>query len=411
MGYSYLHVNTKHLASANTSEYTINLQEPLKHVTHVEVVSFSTQNDFHNVNENNNEFKFLFRGAVLDDREPTGVGNFHAIYDLHFSIEPDFYTHEEMIEAMMASMADSPFAYPAGQTDLSLGVVLRPDLSVYADEFSAGTFPPGSDVKLVRISISLKQGKTVITIDTPPGGADLINYGFMTYNFSELKEFEASIYHRLGFSRDQIFFQENDYNTNADLLDQAVATTYKFNSANDFAVHEHSLPANNAIYVSVSAETTYEKRIFIFKKCFVLGSTSGRNIKNSKGLAYETHQALHVFSDLVIDYQTTSENYRQIGRAEQTNLLVRVPIEVNRASWIHYISREQETVHSVNKSYFSSFKLMMTSTHSNKPFKRDAFQPFAITLKFTTKDDEDEPNIRQYESSERGQVRTQYERV
>ena len=53
----------------------------------------------------------------------------------------------------------------------------------------------------------------------------------------------------------------------------------------------------------------------------------------------------------------------------------------------------------------------MRSTHSNKPFLTNAFNSFAITLKFTTKDDQDEPNIRQYESIERGSMRTQYERV
>tara|TARA_B110000971_G_C19966826_1_gene480636 strand:+ start:130 stop:1383 length:1254 start_codon:yes stop_codon:yes gene_type:complete len=417
MGYKYLHVNTKHLPTTKTSSYRINLQEPIKHATHVEVVAFSTQNDFYNVHEKNNRFQFLFRGPNLDT-SLTITENAHAIYDMNFSINPDFYTHEDMVDAINNSMQESVYAIP-GQTDFELGVVLRPDLTTNGLQ-QANDFPPGSPVKTVRILFSINAGKTIVKIDHEDGaGTDLINYGFMSYFEYEVFEFESSIYRRLGFTRDQIFFTDSYYGQNSELLEQVNTngdpqSLVKFNTKYDVISHEGGKSGGkfdpSDKYVSVSSVSTDGEKYRTFEKCFALASLT-RNFAYSKGLAWETHEALHLYSDLVSDFETTSHNYKNIGRSEQTNLLVRIPVDVNRASWIHYISREQEAVHSLNKSYFSSFNISLTSTHSKTHFTSDAYQSFAFTLKFTTKDEEVEPNIRQYESSERGQVRTQYERV
>ena len=97
------------------------LEQPLQHVTHVEVIAFSTQNDFYNVHENNSEFKFLFRGPNLDPTLVPEDSN-HNIYDMTFDIAPNWYTHEGLVDAANQSMLNSLYADP-GQTDISTGVI------------------------------------------------------------------------------------------------------------------------------------------------------------------------------------------------------------------------------------------------------------------------------------------------
>jgi hypothetical protein len=408
MGYQYLHVNTRHLPTSDTSSYNITLEKPLKNVTHVEVMSFSTQNDFFNIHKDNNEFKFLFRGGNLD----TTLTDTHAIYDMSFSIKPAFYTHTELVDKMNTVMNESDYA-DAGQTDISLGVVLRPDLSIF--DGASGDFPIGSVAKKVRIRFSVSNGKTVITVDTPPAEpAQAINYGFMSYYFKDIDEFENSIYRRLGFKKNQVFFQAESYNTNEELLEQTIVTaTVKFNANYDLLAHTGgNILGNEFVYVSNANLPKDElQKLFIYEKCFQLASPQ-RSIKSSHGLGWETHEALIISSDLVDDYQSTTHNYKDTGRAEQTNQLIKVPVTTNRASWIHYISRESEAIHVISKSYIQSIKLTMKSIHSTKTFQTNEFNSFAITLRFTIKNDEDsDASIRQYESYQRGAIQTQNERV
>jgi hypothetical protein len=410
MGYKYLHVNTSHLPTQSTSSYNIMLEQPLQHVTHVEVIAFSTQNDFYNVHEKNSEFKFLFRGPNLDTTLVPEDSN-HTIYDMTFDIAPNWYTHEGLVDAANQSMLNSLYADP-GQTDISTGVILRPNLTTYL----AGGFPAGSVAKKVKIRFSASEGRTVVICETIPGETNNINYGFMSHTYANRDEFSSSIYHRMGFKSNQVFFQDDVYASNGHLFNNLRPTTdVQFNSIYDLAYHTHSEDSfvDKDDFVSIHTGATVSRVHAVlntYDKCFGLGSVS-RNTKSSGMLAWETHEALHISSDIVGDFESTTPNYKNTGRSEQTNQLCRIPIDVNRASWIHYITREQEAVHSVRKSYIQSLTLTMRSTHSNVPFLTNAFNSFSITLKFTTKDDQDEPNIRQYESIERGSMRTQYERV
>jgi hypothetical protein len=442
MGIKYLHVNTKHLPSTHTSKYTVNLQEPLKNVTHVEVISFSTQNDFHNISEGNNSINFLFRGPSVDP----SLNDVHAIYDMSFTIEPAFYTHDELIDAIKTSMMESIYADLSATGDGSSGIVLAPNLTI-------GAYPVAAVEKRILIDISNIDGKTKIVMGYPPSSepsSTKIDFGVMSYEFRNRDEFENSIYHRLGFKKKQIFFSayangtpeggDLPYTQNDQLFQQVdedgaplVATNVKFNVDGDLALHGHThvgthvsfdeddgsaiylktyIPAYRKLTSAEKHATPHLSLVGLFNKVFILQSTTNvRFTKVSSRLAWETHEAVHITCDIVNDYETTSHNYARVGRTELTNELVRIPVEVNRASWIHYFSRESEMVHTVQQAYIQKISLGMRSTHSRREFASDAYNSFAISLKFTTKDDDTEPSIRQYESVERGQFRTQYERV
>ena len=405
MGVKYVHVNTRHLTTQETSVFNVHLSEPLKNVTHVEAVSFSSQNDFYNIQKGNNNLRFVFRGPGVDDSlDP--ADNVDAIYEMKFTITPGFYTHADMINEINNEMIKSSYCDVTATGDGSEGVVLAPKLTV-------GYYPVGDVEKRIYILFSIADGKTVITMGFPVGEPiNRINWGFLSYLWSEGDEFHNSIWNRLGFGSHQVLFTAEKYVTNKELFAQTATTSVNINYDKGFHDHRWDSILDQADFVTMMTETYHVRtnHLEVFTKTFQIGSTL-RNIKISNRLAWETHEGLVLTTDLVNDFESTTHNYPMTGRCEPTNTLVRVPIQVNRASWVHYISRENEAVHDVCKPLIRSFNLSMQSSHSRKPFHRSEYQSFAVTLKFTTKDDEVEQNIRQYESIERGSIRTQNERV
>jgi hypothetical protein len=65
----YLHINSRHLPrQPNQEQFSINLLEPIRNASHMELTAFSVANDFSNVMSDNNKFRMIFK------RQPdTGV--------------------------------------------------------------------------------------------------------------------------------------------------------------------------------------------------------------------------------------------------------------------------------------------------------------------------------------------------
>src|SRR5210317_202894 len=77
MSYRYLHIDSTHLEHIRSHEYEykVNLLEPIRNATHMELTSFSIANDFYNVIEENNDFRMIFK------RTPTvGTTQLNDVY-------------------------------------------------------------------------------------------------------------------------------------------------------------------------------------------------------------------------------------------------------------------------------------------------------------------------------------------
>jgi hypothetical protein len=405
MGVKYIHVNTKHLPTQNSSKFNITLAEPINHCTHVEVVGFSTQNDLYNVAEGNNRLGFVFRGGTIATDRPVGDTR-NSILEAVFEIPPAFYTHDQMIEALETSMRESVYYNSAATEAESLGIVISPNLVL-------GNYPLGVVKKNVLMQFSTADGKTVIKMSYPTGEPpNRITHAWLAYRFSDKEEWHNSILNRLGFASRQVLFVADVYRTNSELFGQeATTTTMTVNSNYDLAYHKHDKVTN---FYHLKANTTpvasRSDQQQLHAKTFSIDSVV-RNTKGSGHLAFETHEALTITCDLISDYQSTTHNTRNTRACELTDTLIHIPITTNRASWIHYISRDNESVHAITKPTLQQFNIAMLSSHSKVPFLQEAYQSFCITLKITTKDDYVKDNILQYESYERGAIASQYERV
>ena len=399
MGYKYIHVNTKHLPTQNSSKYNITLAEPINHCTHVEVVGFSTQNDLYNIAEDNNVIRFIFRGGALD---PAVTPNTNSILHAEFEIPPAFYTHDQMIEAIETAMRESVY-YNSSATDAApSGIVITPELMV-------GSYPVGAVKKNVLIMFSIADGKTIIKMSYPVGEpTSKITHAWLACRFSDAAEWHNSILNRLGFASRQILFI-GTFLDNSQLFGQEVHTTsMTVNSEYDRAYHTHEKVVDYYLKANYLTSELFNKQLY--EKTFAIDSVQ-RNTKVSGHLAFETHEALTITCDLISDYQSTTHNTRNTRACELTNTLIHIGITTNRGSWIHYVARENEAVHAITKPTLQQFNIAMISSHSRLPFLKDAYQSFCITLKITTKDDYTRDNILQYESYERGAMVSQYERV
>jgi hypothetical protein len=96
----YLHINSRHLPrQPNQEQFSINLLEPIRNASHMELTAFSVANDFSNIMNENNKFRILFK------RNPdTGVSPLNDVYMIEVALEAGFYTHAEMIEGILAQI-------------------------------------------------------------------------------------------------------------------------------------------------------------------------------------------------------------------------------------------------------------------------------------------------------------------
>ena len=96
----YLHINSRHLPRQQNQElFTINLLEPIRNASHLELTAFSVANDFSNVLPDNNKFRILFKRAP-----DTGTTALNDVFMIEVELETGFYTHAELIAEILAQI-------------------------------------------------------------------------------------------------------------------------------------------------------------------------------------------------------------------------------------------------------------------------------------------------------------------
>jgi hypothetical protein len=390
----YLHINSRHLPrQPNQEQFSINLLEPIRNASHMELTAFSVANDFSNIMNENNKFRMIFK------RNPdTGVSPLNDVYMIEVALEAGFYTHAEMIEGILAQITLTSNGYydSGSQTPDGDGFyqVFPKVLEVGATSFATQTtysvlFRPTQE----------SNGKTTLEFKAVGGVADGLKYAFLSYPWELYDElYHDSILHRLGYTKQQIYFSDENITDSGTVFTETAGSNNSVVLTNQRIVLEDVIP--NSIAVSSTIITGYSRNF----------SNSARQKYTSAKLAFETHSHLQITCDLIHDIQTTSHNYKTLGKTEFSDILAEVPVEVNRASWVHYLPQAFTHVHKIDNPLIRNFKIGLKNIHSNRHFKsqNDEHKQFQITLKIYIMDDETLPNQEFFNSIKQGDQNFSY---
>ena len=106
MGYKYLLIdsqtaNTRTATVPYTSEVNIRLDHPIENATSVQMMSFSTPNNMHNVRGHNDRFECMLYN--LSGASP-------SIERKSYQIQPGLYTITELVDNLNTAATADPFA-------------------------------------------------------------------------------------------------------------------------------------------------------------------------------------------------------------------------------------------------------------------------------------------------------------
>ena len=388
----YLHINSRHLPRQETQEqFSINLLEPIRNASHLELVSFSVANDFSNVLPDNNKFRILFK------RSPdTGTTALNDVYMVEVELETGFYTHDELIQEILAQITTTANGYYDSSTQ-------TPDndgfYTIYPKVLAVGSasFATQTTYGVLFKPTVESNGKTTLEFKPVTGTADGLKYALLSFPFEKYDEFfHDSILHRLGYDRKQVYFS-----------DETITTSTSVFISNSLSNNRLVLTNQRIVLVNISEDSVAmsSNDITGFSRHF---SNSNRQKYTSAKLAFETHSHLKLTCDLIHDIQTTTYNYRNLGKTEYSDTLASIPIDTNRASWIHYLPEPFNHIHKIDNPIIRNFKIGLKNGHSDRHFKSDEHKQFQITLKIYIMDDESIPNQQFFDSIKSGEQNFSY---
>ena len=390
----YLHINTRHLPrTANQEQFNINLLEPIRNASHMELTAFSVANDFSNVLPNNNRFRIIFK------RHPdSGTTPLNDVYMIDIEIEPNFYTHAEMIAEILAqiTLTSNGFYDSGSQTPDGDGY-----FTIYPKLLAVGS---SSFVTQTTYGVLFKvtqetNGKTTFEFKPVTATADGLKYALLSYEFEKYDElFHDSIIHRLGYTKNQIYFSDETITNSTQVFLSAPGAT------NSISLTNQRVVLDDIVHDTLSITSTLSN-LPIYSRHF---SVASRQKYTSGKLAFETHSHVQITCDLIHDIQTTTHNYKTLGRTEMSDILAEVGISVNRASWVHYIPETHQHLHKIDNALIKNFKIGLKNIHSNRHFKTDEHKHFQITLKIYIMDDESLPNQQFFDSIKEGEQNFSY---
>ena len=390
----YLHINSTHLPrTANQEQFSINLLEPIRNASHMEMISFSTANDFSNIMNDNNRLRIIFKRAP-----DTGTTALNDVYMIEVEIEEGFYTHAEMIEGILAQITltsngyyDSGSQTPDGNGFYQLfPKVLATGASSFTNQTTYGVlFKPTVE----------SNGKTTFEFKPVTATADGLKYVLLSYPYEHYDElFHDSILHRLGYTKNQIYFSDETISNSTQVFLSASGAT------NSISLTNQRIVLDDVNHDTLSITSTLSN-LPIYSRNF---SNSVRQKYTSAKLCFETHSSLEITCDLIHDIQTTTHNYKKLGKTEMSDVLASVPIDTNRASWIHHQPNQFNHIHKIDNPLIRNFKLGLKNPHNNRHFKKDEHKQFQITLKIYIMDDESLPNQEFFNSIKEGDQNFSY---
>jgi len=372
MGIEYVNIDTQWLQNTNNrSEYEIHLEKSIKDAYSMRLSSFSTANDMFNVDGSNDTFQIIMKlkadAAVPDATTP---------YFLTATIAHGFYTQEQLHTAIRYSIrkndAVTPIVIDAnGIEEEDDGNPISFVVRNSNGEQVIFTHNPSFDIKVTATGHTHIELKT--TSNAPANNG--VKWGFLAFKIDGVS-FQHSILHRLGFGEHQVYVYEN--------------------LTNDFKVNDtivvHPLRGGRSRVVALGAVGPQKDFTFDMK------STADSHTKVANHLPVETYEAILIECDLVNDFQITTPNYSSIRKTEHRPILARIPITVNRASWVHWTSVTNEDYsHELSTPEINSFKIRILKD-SHDQFYENTHKPFNLTLQFNTRTNKALNNIQSYDA-------------
>jgi len=330
MGYKYLLIdsqtaNTKTSTVPYTSEIKIRLDHPIENATSVQMMSFSTPNNMHNVRGHNDRFECMLYNLSLASP---------SIERRSYQIQPGLYTITELVDSLNAAASANPFGTAASPT-------LTPVFSL--------------------------SSTNKVSINCSSTGTGIRRFVLFSSNFWN------SIAHRLGFSENQTFTYEFD-SKSADEF---------YNSVPVGQNYMIRLIGSSVIINSMNETGWRLNKHPLVWKCDGVGETlSGSSI------GFESYMYLLMKCSLVShDFESIYRQADGVVMSRSDNIIQKIDTNVPLFSYLHWGGGTVEPfVHKLSGKTIQSFSLELTDD-TGQAFLIDEAKHWNAVLRFEIADE------------------------
>ena len=320
MGIEYVMVDSSqqrnHLGEKGQSKIKVDLNHAIVNPISVKVASFSVPNEMYNVKSGQNTFSMMLYTLSTNSYETKT-----------YEIAPGLYKISELVDACNLQMTGSPFS------------VLTPQFALLASN-----------------KVSLTASSTGVQVRR------LMLYG-------PIRKFNNSIFHRLGFNRNQVLLSNN--------------SLARANYNNTPGVDNLWSYVSSVGYIDGIDETVWraDTSNAIYWKTEGVGEThTGMNI------GFESYQHLYLKSDLVNgDFQSIHMDDKGLTMTTNEQILQKIDINVSHYNYLHLENTTNVMQHKLSAKTINSFTIELTDdqglifdTHESKAFN--------VILQFETAD-------------------------
>ena len=340
MGFKYLLIDSQSANRATSTlpynpQLDIRLDHPIENAISVQMMSFSSPNDYYNVRAHADRFEcMLYNFSVATP----------FIERRSYQIPTGLYTITQLVDALNEAATANPFGTAASPT-------LTPVFSL------------------------LSTNKVSITCSS--SGAGIRRFTLYSANFHN------SIVHRIGFSKSQVFTP--DFDSRA--FDDFNAVNTLGNSINSPG-KLFGVGSGSTVLIDGRPEDEWHGTL---GKPLVWKTNNVGETKKSNNVGYEAYQHLLLKSSLVNqDVESIFKQSDGIVVSKSDPILQKIETNVSLYSYLHWNSGlVQPFVHTLSGKIIQSFSLTLTDD-AGEPFGIDEAKHWSAVLRFETAEQNDQ---------------------
>jgi hypothetical protein len=340
MGFKYLLIDSQiadrtTLTSPYNPRLDIRLDHPIENAISVQMMSFSSPNDYYNVRSNNDKFEsMLYNYSVAVP----------FIERRSYQIPIGLYTITQLVDALNVAAAADPFGTPASPT-------LTPQFSL------------------------LSTNRVAITCSS--AGAGIRRFTLYSANFHN------SIVHRIGFAKSQVFTPEFDSRA----FDDFNAVNSVGNSINSPG-KLFGVGSGSTVLIDGRPEDEWHGTL---GKPLVWKTNSVGETKTGNNVGFEAYQNLLLKSSLVNqDVESIFKQPDGTVVSKSDPILQKIETNVSLYSYLHWnAGLVQPFVHTLSGKIIQSFSLTLTDD-AGVEFGIDEAKHWSAVLRFETAEQNDQ---------------------